>query len=67
MKTGKTSVPDLIYEMTPWVDELMLLREIILSTGLKEEIKWGGPIYTLDGKNVLAIGGFKKFLYDLVS
>lgn len=61
MKTGKTSVPDLIYEMEPWVDELMLLREIILSTGLKEEIKWGGPIYTLDGKNVLALGGFKKF------
>lgn len=61
MKTGKTSIPDLIYEMTPWVDELMLLREIILSTGLKEEIKWGGPIYTLDGKNVLAIAGFKNF------
>jgi uncharacterized protein YdeI (YjbR/CyaY-like superfamily) len=38
-----------------------LLREIILSTGLKEEIKWGGPIYTWDGKNVLAIGGFKHY------
>jgi uncharacterized protein YdeI (YjbR/CyaY-like superfamily) len=61
MRTSKTSVPDIITEMTPWVDELMMLREIILSTGLKEEIKWGGPIYTLDGKNVLAIGGFKNF------
>ena len=61
MKSAKNSVPDIISDMHPWVDELMLLREIILSTGLKEEIKWGGPIYTLDGKNVLAIGGFKNF------
>lgn len=61
MHTNKTSIADLIAEMEPWVEELTLLREIILSTGLKEEIKWGGPIYTLNGKNVLAIGGFKNF------
>ena len=61
MKSAKNSVPDLISNMHPWVEELLLLREIILSTGLKEEIKWGGPIYTLNGKNVLAIGGFKNF------
>lgn len=61
MRTNKTNIADLIAEMEPWVEELTLLREIILSTGLKEEIKWGGPIYTLDGKNVLAIGGFKNF------
>ena len=61
MRSSKTSVADIISEMKPWVDELMLLREIILSSGLNEEIKWGGPIYTLDGKNVLAIGGFKNF------
>ena len=61
MRSSKTSVADIISEMKPWVDELMLLREIILSSGLNEEIKWGGPIYTLEGKNVLAIGGFKNF------
>ena len=61
MRTDKTNVVDIITEMDPWVEELMLLRDIILSTGLKEEIKWGGPIYTLDGKNVLAIGGFKNY------
>ncbi len=61
MRSKSTSVVDIIAEMEPWVEELMLLREIILSTGLKEEIKWGGPIYTLDGKNVVAIGGFKNF------
>ncbi len=61
MRTAKTSAADIIAEMKPWVEEVMLLREIILSTGLKEEIKWGGPIYTLNGKNVLAIGGFKNY------
>jgi uncharacterized protein YdeI (YjbR/CyaY-like superfamily) len=61
MRSSKTSAVEIITEMEPWVEELLLLREIILSTGLKEEIKWGGPIYTLDGKNVLAIGGFKNF------
>lgn len=61
MRTEKTSAVDIIKGEKPWVDELMLLREIILSTGLKEEIKWGGPIYTLEGKNVLAIGGFKNY------
>ena len=61
MKTDKTSVVDLITGMKPWAEELMLLRDIILKMGLKEEIKWGGPIYTYNGKNVLAIGGFKNF------
>ncbi len=61
MKSDKNSVIDIIADMNPWVAELMLLRDIILKTGLKEEIKWGGPIYTLDGKNVLAIGAFKNF------
>ena len=61
MRSDKTSVVDIISDMDPWVAELMLLRDIILKTGLKEEIKWGAPIYTLDGKNILAIGAFQKF------
>lgn len=61
MKSNKSSVVDIISDMDPWVDELMQLREIILMTGLMEEIKWGGPVYTSDGKNVLAIGAFKNF------
>ncbi len=61
MRNDKTSAVDIIADMDPWVEELMMIRDIVLSTGLKEEIKWGGPVYTLDGKNVLAIGGFKNF------
>lgn len=61
MRSTKTNVVDIIMEDPQWSEELLLLREIILSTGLKEEIKWGGPLYTLEGKHVLAIGGFKNF------
>jgi uncharacterized protein YdeI (YjbR/CyaY-like superfamily) len=61
MRSKSSSVEEIISSMEPWVSELMLLREIILSTGLKEEIKWGAPIYTLNGKNVVSIGGFKNF------
>ena len=62
MRTDKTNVVDLLADETQWSEELMLLRDIILSVGgLKEEIKWGSPIYTVDGKNVLAIGGFKNY------
>ncbi len=61
MKSDKDNVPDIIAEMEPWEEGLFMLRDIILSTGLKEEIKWGGPIYTLNGHNVVGISGFKNY------
>ncbi|MCB9233051.1 MAG: YdeI/OmpD-associated family protein [Bacteroidia bacterium] len=42
--------------------EQLRLREIFLKTELKEEMKWGGPIYTLKGKNVAAMGAFKSYV-----
>ena len=45
-----------------WSEALHLLREIMLNTGLKEEIKWGFPCYSnSDNKNILMIGAFKEF------
>jgi uncharacterized protein YdeI (YjbR/CyaY-like superfamily) len=44
-----------------WTEELNLLKEILAQTELVETTKWGGPVYVLDGKNVLAIGGFKSY------
>lgn len=44
-----------------WTKELHLLRQIVLSSGLKEEVKWGVPTYTLNGKNVLIIAAFKDY------
>lgn len=42
-----------------WAIPLVLLREIMLQSGLEEEAKWGQPTYTLKGKNVAMIFSFK--------
>ncbi|MCB0804131.1 MAG: DUF1801 domain-containing protein [Flavobacteriales bacterium] len=44
-----------------WKEEYIQLRAIILEMGLKEELKWGVPCYTLQEKNVLLIHGFKDY------
>lgn len=43
-----------------WVEEIQLLREIVLDTGLTEEIKWGVPVYTHKSKNVITINALKN-------
>lgn len=43
-----------------WVAELQLLRQIVLETGLTEEIKWGVPVYTYNGKNVVTVNALKE-------
>jgi uncharacterized protein YdeI (YjbR/CyaY-like superfamily) len=44
-----------------WRAEFKELRRIILQCPLKEEIKWMHPCYTLDGKNIVLIHGFKEY------
>lgn len=44
-----------------WTAELTLLKSIISKTALVETTKWGGPVYVLNGKNVISIGGFKSY------
>ena len=61
MKRYKT-VDGYIENAALWRDELDRLREILLSTELTEDVKWGGPCYTYDGKNVVGIGGFKSYV-----
>lgn len=46
---------------TQWQKEYTLLRKIALSCGLEEELKWGCPCYTFDGKNIILIHGFKEY------
>ena len=36
------------------------LRALALQTEVKEELKWGAPVYTLGGKNVFGIMAFKS-------
>ncbi len=44
-----------------WKSEFSLMREVALASGLDEDFKWGNPCYSLDGKNVVLIHGFKEY------
>ena len=41
-----------------WLKEFKLLRTILLSCGLEEEVKWGVPCYMVEKQNVLVMSGF---------
>ncbi|NJK97632.1 MAG: hypothetical protein HC905_24430 [Bacteroidales bacterium] len=43
-----------------WNEELETLRQIVLDTGLKEEIKWGVPVYTHNGRNIVSVTALKE-------
>ena len=44
-----------------WQDEYEKLRIIVLECQLTEELKWGKPTYTFQGKNIVLIHGFKEY------
>ena len=44
-----------------WQKEYENLRMIILDCGLGEELKWGQPCYTFEGRNIILIHGFKEY------
>ncbi|MET3036562.1 YdeI/OmpD-associated family protein [Chryseobacterium sp. NRRL B-14859] len=44
-----------------WKEEFEQLRTIALSTELVEDLKWGCPCYTYEGKNIFLIHGFKEY------
>lgn len=44
-----------------WYIEMVALRAIVLKCGLVEELKWGQPCYSLNGKNILLLHGFKDY------
>lgn len=45
----------------PWQQELKKLRNIVLESGLTEELKWGCPTYTLEKNNIVLIHVFKEY------
>lgn len=60
MLQNKT-VDDFFKINTLWNDELLVLRAIVLESGLTETVKWGAPVYTYDDKNVIGMAGFKSY------
>ncbi|MCU0420271.1 MAG: DUF1801 domain-containing protein [Cyclobacteriaceae bacterium] len=43
-----------------WPEELQYLRSLPLACGLTEEVKWGVPCYTLNGKNIVSVSALKE-------
>lgn len=44
-----------------WRSECEALRTLAQGSGLSEDFKWGQPCYTLDGRNIVLIHGFKEY------
>lgn len=57
-RCGKFQTPEC--KVHSWTDTLAALRELLLSFGLEEAMKWGSPCYMVDGKNVLMLASFKE-------
>ncbi|MEE2772978.1 MAG: DUF1801 domain-containing protein, partial [Bacteroidota bacterium] len=53
------TVEEYIQKHTKWEKELRELHEMLLTTELEPNIKWGSPVYDLNGKNVVGLSGFK--------
>src|SRR3546814_18124200 len=46
---------------TQWKEEYAALRLLALDCSLAEELKWGCPCYTFQGRNIVLIHGFKGY------
>src|SRR3954453_8689004 len=45
-----------------WKAEIAAMRRVLAGLAMKEERKWGSPTYTVDGKNIVIMQGFKENL-----
>ena len=43
-----------------WEAEIAEMRRVLAGFAMKEECKWGKPTYTLNGKNIVIMGGSKS-------
>lgn len=44
-----------------WAAEIAAMRRVLAGLGMREECKWGKPTYTVDGKNIVIMQGFKEY------
>ncbi len=51
----------LLADAPKWSAELRFLRALLLEAPLVEEVKWGQPCYTHEGRNIAILGGFKNY------
>ena len=55
-------VDDYIDASRQWPREMTALRPVLLASDLTEEIKWGKPCYSHEGKNIVIVQEMKDFL-----
>ncbi len=60
--TDSQKVDAFMASQTKWKEKLLQLRAVFQKTELKEEVKWGKPTYTLNGKMVVAMADFNNHL-----
>lgn len=56
------SVTEFLAKHPNWLSEVELLRETLLQFPFEENIKWGAPVYSIEGKNLIGIGTFKNYV-----
>lgn len=61
MNQRNPKVDNFLDRQKRWQDEFVQLREILLDTPLTEDLKWGVPCYTVQGKNVVLMHGFNEY------
>src|SRR2546421_4573489 len=44
-----------------WEAEIAEMRRVLAGLAMTEECKWGKPTYTVDGKNIVIMQGFKEY------
>src|SRR5579872_5495619 len=44
-----------------WKAEIAAMQRVLAGFAMREECKWGKPTYTVDGKNVVIMQGFKEY------
>jgi uncharacterized protein YdeI (YjbR/CyaY-like superfamily) len=59
MGTRNPKVDAFVSRAKTWRGEIQKLRSILVDCGLEEEIKWGKPCFSFEGKNVAIIQPFK--------
>ena len=61
-KSNKNPKVDFFFKKAEkWQEEFEKLRTILLDCPLTEELKWGVPCYTFQGKNIVLMHGFKEY------
>lgn len=58
---NKVTVDEYILNSGVWQPSLNMLRELMLALDMEETVKWGTPVYCVNGKNVVGMASFKAY------